>query len=162
MNKIDHARSNRAAQRQSGFTLTEVVVTVAVAGILASLAVPSFSSSIATQRAKAASSDLYVTLSKARSEAVKRNANVTVAPKSGGWQNGWQIKDAADNVLDDRGAVSGLTVTGPASIVFRSSGRISGTSEMQLTIVDSGYGSAARCVSVDPSGRPYTKEGTTC
>lgn len=162
MSKIDQAGFHRTVRRESGFTLTEVVMTLAVAGILTSLAVPSFTSSIATQRAKAASTDLYVTLAKARSEAVKRNANVTVTPKDGGWQNGWQIKDAANTVLDDHGGVSSLAISGPASIVFRSSGRISGTSELKLTIVDSGYSSAARCVSVDPSGRPYTKEGTTC
>ncbi len=162
MNKIDRTHFNRAAHRESGFTLTEVVVTLAVAGILTSLAVPSFTSSIATQRAKAASTDLYITLAKARSEAVKRNANVTVTPKDGGWQNGWQVTDAAATVLDDHGATSSLTISGPTSIVFRSSGRISGSSTVSLVVADSGYSSAARCVSLDPSGRPYTKEGTSC
>jgi len=56
-----------AARSQQGFTLTELAVTVTVAGILTTLAVPSFNGIIASQRARTFASALYATLAKARS-----------------------------------------------------------------------------------------------
>ena len=109
-------QSNPAANRHgriaAGFTMVELLVTVTVAAILASLAAPSFSSLIATQRTKSVASNLHLALTIARSEATKRNANVTVAQKAGGWANGWTIfpSATATNILQDYAATRGVTV----------------------------------------------------
>jgi type IV fimbrial biogenesis protein FimT len=144
------------------------MIGIAVTGILATLATPSFANLIASQRARSVASELYVALTKARSEAIMRNANVTLSPKPGGWQNGWQILDPsnasnASNVLDDRGLASGATITGPTSVIYRASGRIQGNSSPSLIITaTAGNSTIYQCVSVDLSGRPYMKAASSC
>lgn len=143
-------------RKAAGFTLPELIITVAIVGILAALAAPSLSSLISDQRAKSTATDLYVALAKARSEAIGRNANVTLAPKTGGWQAGWTITDAASTTLEDHPAITNATIVGPTNVIYRASGRISGTSAPTFDIQVTG-GTTHRCVTIDLSGRPNEK-----
>ncbi|MFH1603932.1 MAG: GspH/FimT family pseudopilin [Pseudomonadota bacterium] len=147
----------RAAQL--GLTMIELLIVLAIMGILASLAAPSFSDLVKSQRIKSMATDLNASLTLARSEAVKRNRDVTLSPTTpGSWQNGWQIADP-DNPgsnIEVHSAFANLTATGPDSVTYRSSGRIQGTTAPAFNISAAGT-SAQRCVSVDLSGRPYMK-----
>jgi len=156
--------SARAASRsERGFTLTELIVTVSVAAILATMAVPSFNGIIANQRAKTLASALYATLAKTRSVALTLNGNVTLQPKAGNWQNGWQILDPNNNVLDDYTAAPGITLAGPAAVTYRSSGRLPvGAAPMFQITTMSGATVNHQCVSVDLGGRPYMAATPTC
>lgn len=157
-------RSNPMA-RQRGFTMTELGVTMTVAGILATVALPSFNGIIAVQRARTYSSALYATLAKARSEAITLNSNVTLQPKAGGWQNGWQILDVNNNVLDDYTAASGINVPGgPATVTYRPSGRLPAGAAAPIFKINTvaGHATNYQCVSVDLSGRPYMLAASTC
>lgn len=152
-------------RRSGGFTLVEMMVVVVIAAILAGAAAPSFSKAIATQRAKGAGTDVYLALLKARSEAIKRNAAVTLAPKSGGWQNGWQIVNPADatDILEDHGAAAMASISGPASVIYRPSGRLQAGSSVSVVVtVGAGSTASSQCVAVDLSGQPYTRSGTSC
>ena len=64
--------------RSRGFTLVEMLVVMAISAILIAAAVPSFQSLIASTRASSASGTLVSSLEYARSEAIRRNQNVTV------------------------------------------------------------------------------------
>lgn len=79
----------------AGFTLIELMVVVVIVAILAALAAPSFADMLRRNRLSAAVSALQVSLSLARSEAVKRGADarVTVAANTvaGVWVNGWTV-----------------------------------------------------------------------
>lgn len=160
------SRNNRPFRRQQrGFTMTELGITVTIAAILAAIAVPSFQGIIATQRARTCASALYATLSKARSEAITLNANVTLQPKAGGWQTGWQILDVNNNVLDDYTAASNISVpTPPGAVTYTSSGRLpTGAAAPMFKIqTTSGGQTNYQCVSVNPSGRPYMMATPTC
>lgn len=148
--------ATKSQRHVSGFTLTELVVTMAIAAILATIAVPSFNHLIEKHHAKAASTDIFLALLQTRSEAVRRNASVTLSPKSGDWSNGWQILNPSDaSVLEDHIALNGITVSGPDKIVYNSSGRMDGATT-SFDILSTGSAAIGRCVTVDPSGRPYS------
>ena len=85
-----------SAFRSGGFSLLELMITVAVAAILMALAVPSFTSLINNNRLTSGSNALVTAMHHARSEAVRRNARVTLCASAdgatcagtGNWQ-GW-------------------------------------------------------------------------
>lgn len=64
--------------RTSGFTLVELMVTLAVAAILMAIATPSFTSLINSNRLSGGANELVAALQTARMEAVRRNARVLV------------------------------------------------------------------------------------
>lgn len=78
-----------------GYTLIEVMVVVAILGILLTVGVPAFEGMLRSNRLSAAASALQVSLSLARSEAVKRgsDARVTLAANTavGTWTEGWTV-----------------------------------------------------------------------
>ena len=149
-----------------GFTLIELIVALAIAGILVALAAPSFTNLIARQRVKAVASELYADLSKTRSWAITRNSNVTLSPKTGGWQNGWQILDPVTPsvVLEDRGAAVGATIASASTgVVYRASGRVQGSTAPSF-VMSNAIGSTTfyQCISVELNGRPYMKAAPSC
>ncbi|MFD0667697.1 MULTISPECIES: GspH/FimT family pseudopilin [unclassified Ramlibacter] len=157
------------AHRAPGFTLIELLVVVSLVAILAALAAPGMRSLVASQRVRTTASDLHLALVKTRSEALKRNAPVTLRPANAGdWASGWQIVATVDGTLrvvdvtPVRGSVQVQSTPAIASVVFGYDGRTSAAAGgVQFSVSDAGT-SQARCVSIDPAGRPYTREGATC
>lgn len=160
--KLSHNLSKfGTASRGRGFTLIELMVTITVSVILMSVAVPSFSSFVLVQRVKATSYDVASALILARSEAIKRNGDVVVAPLAGGWQKGWSVSSGTDT-LNKHEAMPGLTIAGPgSSVTFGSNGRLNGAlSPNGFSISASNDNSVTqRCVSIDLSGMPNSKTG---
>lgn len=146
-------------KRSRGFTAVELMVVVVIVAILGMIAMPAFNEMIERQRAKNAAVDLYVALTRARSEALKLNQNVTVAPVSSNWGLGWQITNASGTVLEAHEAVRGLTIGGPASVVYRSSGRVQGGGLFTIT---GDYASSTRYICLDLSGRPSINTTASC
>ena len=72
MNKRNH----------SGFTLIELMTTLLVAGVVLGIGIPAFNQFIATNQMAAGVNDLTSALHLARTEAVKRRANVTICPSA--------------------------------------------------------------------------------
>lgn len=71
-----------ASGRQAGFTIVELMVTVAVAAILLVIAVPSFRSMLATNQLNAAANELVGGLNEARMAAIQRNAGAQFCSNS--------------------------------------------------------------------------------
>ncbi len=137
-----------------GFTLVELMMTLVVLAILLGIAVPSFTSLIASQKIKTAASSLQSSLLRTRSEALKRNTDVTLAPtETGQWNAGWTISVPSTN-LSTNGAVAAVTITGPASVVFRGSGRLTSNSSNAVFKLSSTKTSEIRCVSIGLAGIP--------
>lgn len=90
-------------KRDSGFTLLELMVAIAIAGVLMAIAIPSFREMIRNNRLTTYANEFVTSLNIARSEAVKRGVPVTVrkiaaAGTSTHWgTSGW-------NVFVDNGA----------------------------------------------------------
>ena len=67
----------KLVRRQRGFTILEVMVSVAVLGILTAAAVPSFTNMINRNRLASQSNELLSAIQFARIEAIRTNARVT-------------------------------------------------------------------------------------
>ncbi len=82
-----------------GFTLLELMITLAIAIIVASIGVPSFMGLIRDSRMTTLANDFLTDLSYARSEAVTRNETVIIQSESGtnNWNNGWYTFYLDDN-----------------------------------------------------------------
>lgn len=82
-----------------GFTLIELMVTIAVAAILMALAAPSMTTLIGSNRIQAEAASLVGDMQFARAEAIKRGIDVTICPSSDGaaclattsWHSGWMV-----------------------------------------------------------------------
>lgn len=149
----------------AGFTLLELMVTIAIVAILAAFAIPSFTTMVANSRLGGAANTLQAALLKARSEALKRNCSMIVQPRTGGWVKGWQVvsdagcpDDVPDLIQDDtvRGIVQVTTTPSSlASLTYLSSGRFTvGTSERRFQIADPEGAGDYRCVRIDTNGMP--------
>lgn len=143
--------TNHTAPRQRGFTLIELMVTLFVMGILLTLGLPQFSEMTAAQQQRAAASALFDSLSLARSEAVKRNAEVSISGTELG--GGWNVTLGDNTVLHTQQRFAGVSFTpAAASIVYNTRGRLTtGATSIQ---VKSARSSACRVVSIGSNGRP--------
>jgi type IV fimbrial biogenesis protein FimT len=77
----------------AGFTLIELMVTLAVAAVLLGLAVPAFNDLVRERAMSARINDLVLAVSYARSEAVRRGATVTLqaADPANDWSGGYCV-----------------------------------------------------------------------
>lgn len=158
-----------ASDASLGFTVIELMIVVAILVILLAIAGPDFRSMIAATRVKNASFDVFSSLTLARSEAITRNATVTIAPTGGDWANGWTITEAGGTVVRIQDAYPNVTISGPTRICFNGMGRLTTPNALAqvCTVVGVSLSLTAsgvidrnnRCVMIDPSGRPVTKEG---
>ena len=150
-------------QAQTGITLVELLIVIAIAAILASLAGPSFSDFINRTRQSSVVSQLVSDLNRARSEAIKRNTPVLLCVRSTdsacgtttNWQNGWLMKCVGSTECDTPLAVHAalpttLTLIGDDSEVkFKPNGS-SGSGAVTLTA--GGAGLADKVIQISVTG----------
>jgi len=102
-----------------GFTLTELMITIAIVGIVASMAVPSFQDMIERNRLKEAVEGLKSDLMFTRTEAIKRSQNIIinrVTGNNGAWFYGMNTIacDAAEGTVTESDYCSIKRVIGTA------------------------------------------------
>lgn len=69
---------SRLAKEKSGFTMMELMIAIAIIGILAAIGIPAFTVWLPNYRLKVATGDVYSALQFAKSTAVKENADVVI------------------------------------------------------------------------------------
>jgi type IV fimbrial biogenesis protein FimT len=172
--------------RSYGFTLVELLVTVAVVAILLAMAWPSYQQFVADSRVTGQANEFLAALNLARSEAVKRNTTVTMCRSSDGascggtsWQQGWIVFVDGDPVgsieSGDTILRVGMAFTGGSTLVasadvadyvsYVPSGRAqlaSGAAQGGTFNLCSNVGLAVRrdIVVVANSGRAYVEKPT--
>lgn len=157
-------RTRIAARPASGFTLVELMVTIAVAAILVAVALPSFQRMTSNNTITNTYYDLMAALNNARSEAVTRGAPIRVKAASAQWSDGWAVVTSDDTALRNYGARdSKYKVTtspnGIDEVQFNSRGATANA--VCFTLLDqSGAGSKVMHITILASGSIHTS--TSC
>lgn len=135
-----------------GITLVELMVTVAIIGILGSLALPSYRDVMAREQLTAAANELVSSYKFARSEAIKRSTSITLTATEAGL---WVIKDSDDNELKVfTPPTRGVTVTGLVSISISATGN---TAKTSISLANSQGENMNLCIL--PSGQSQLQSG---
>lgn len=150
---------NTSFRKDSGFTLIELMVTVTIAVILATLAVPSFNDLIQRNRMTSQANDLLSLIQYTRSEAVKRTETVSVVITTAA--DGWQarVDDAGGTTLrvtDYTGESVDLSCTpsppGCLTTVYNANGRPSAGRTITM-VHDPCSGKLKRIINIQVTGR---------
>ncbi|OED36357.1 hypothetical protein AB833_27425 [Chromatiales bacterium (ex Bugula neritina AB1)] len=145
-------------KNQIGYSLIELLTSILILGIMASIAIPSFSSFVRRSAQSAIYNELVGTISLARLEAVKRSAVValctsndqTTCDATAAWNDGWLVFLDADgdgsldtgNVFDSDGDG---TADAPEPVLRRQ-----GVAPASITITSTQFPSR---LSIAPRGR---------
>lgn len=156
-------------RKQSAFTLVELMVTIAILAIIATLAAPNLSQMLRNTKVNTSSGDILSFLQQSRTEALRLGKTVTVCGSSDGssclsankrnWSTGLIATHSGSTTPIQKLTFdsSQLSITAPETISFNSVG--STTAEHEITVTISGANTYYVCVEV--IGRAF-KSKTGC
>jgi type IV fimbrial biogenesis protein FimT len=152
-----------ARMRARGFTLVELMVTIMVLVVLVSVAVPSFDNIRLSSRLSSYSTDLVAGSQLARSEAIKRNAAVTLCASSNGtacatngqWETGWIVISGSQVIQKQPATATGYQMRdsgGLSALSFEATG-VGGTAANITICRATPLGPQERVVKISATGR---------
>ncbi|WP_092432024.1 GspH/FimT family pseudopilin [Geopseudomonas sagittaria] len=161
----------RSRRRQRAFTLIELMVTIAVLAVLMGIAIPSFSEFSLSSRLRSYGTSLVASAQLARSEAIKRNRDVTLCmsangtscANSGSWEQGWIVLQGATVIHQQQSLAAGYRVTAVddvTSIAFRPSGVGATQTTLRICRASPSAGSQERVVTISATGRTSVEKTT--
>lgn len=167
-----------------GFTLIELMISIAILAILLGIAVPSFNDAALGSKLGSHANKLVASAYVARSEAIKRNVSVTLCASAngadcastGGWEQGWVVKcRTTDNLVCNAGgsgwlvihreqaAASGLKITEASAkrvLDFASTGVGAEAATLTVCRATPTEGNQERVVTITLTGRAYVTRTT--
>lgn len=106
--------------RINGFTLYELLITLAVIAITLAIGIPSFNKTIQNTRTKTSTSELLAAIEQTRATAVFTGGRSVLAAKTQ-WHNGWRIfldtnddgvLDANEKIIAEQDKLDGVAIKG--------------------------------------------------
>lgn len=168
-----------AKMKKNGFTLIELIVTLAIAGIFASIAIPSFLDMLANDKTTSVANDLLASVQQTRSEAVRYSSNSIICARAddntcgSSWSKGWVIQsdqngdgtpEMTTRIRDN--IPSGITITssisgGLNSLTFKALGQTNPSATNTFTITHSNP-SASRIICIYAGGQSKIIKSGNC
>jgi type IV fimbrial biogenesis protein FimT len=153
-------------KRIAGFTLYELMVTLAVASIVTTFAVPAFQGMVQNNRAVTHTNDLITALNLGRSEATRRSSGVELCASSNGatcnnstdWSNGWIVRTPGGEVLrawPARSGGAGVLTSNVTRFLFQARGSLApgGAVPQMVLQLPNCTGDQGRNINVNAAGR---------
>ena len=153
--------------RSRGFTLIELMVTLVIATLLLTMGIPALSNMLQNNRLSAQTNQFVTAINFARSEAIKRSADIDVtainsANDTNEWGPGWRVLVGA-TVLRTFPALDGSStlnsVNNQNTYRYSANGRVSVADTLNLC--DGRTGETGRLITITATGRVAT-EPTAC
>lgn len=157
----------RKEKNAAGFTLIELIVTLAIAALLLTMGIPSLNNLLQNNRLITQANQFVSTINFARSEAIKRSAAINVTATNGGnaaneWGPGWRVAVGATTLrfipaLDGSSTLN--SNNNRTNFQYSGNGRVDVGDT--LTLCDNRTGETGRLLTISPTGRVSTTD-TAC
>jgi len=144
-----------------------MMIAITVMAILMAVAVPSYRDASLGSQLRATANELFGSITLARSEAIKRNAVVTLCVSSdgaacgaGGWEQGWIVLQGGTVIHRQHPAPSGFRISatsGLGALNFQPIGAGATSTTFTVCRATPSIGKQERVVSVDATGRGWVK-----
>jgi type IV fimbrial biogenesis protein FimT len=161
----------RRVKSDLGFSLIELLIVVAITGILATVAAPAFREATLGSKLTSYANNLVASANLARVEAIKRNLPVTMCVSSTGaactdgeWSEGWIIQSGATVIHRQQALASGFKMTEASAISavnFHPSGIGATQSVFTVCRASPEAGSQERVITLTATGRASVKTTKT-
>lgn len=147
---------------QQGFSLIELMIAIALLGILLAIAVPSFTDAVLGSKLRSYANNFLASTYLARGEAIKRNSVVKLCASSNGtsctgsWEQGWIVLAGTTAIQRQPALSSGMKMTesgGISSIDFAPTGVGVTPATLTLCRATPSAGNQERVISINSTGR---------
>jgi type IV fimbrial biogenesis protein FimT len=150
---------SRGRHEAAGFTLVELMITVAVLAIVLAIGVPSFSAMIRRNQLVSTANEISATMNLARMEAIRRNRRVEICPSTNGTTcsgSNWSrmiVREAAAGTLirDVQIVGNGVSLTASSNVSTNDRFAFTPTGLARIGNANAAAGSLSACSSKLPA-----------